>query len=139
MIERITEEEFVEYFRCKKEDSYIVDKLSEVEKEYWSLNTKVLSCRKKYIRENKNICFLTIRVNEVNIYDIVAILFEFNEVRYITPNKKYILEEYLRCGDYLLFTDSEVLPDYDYYLIENFEHIKYEFNMETLQLIIYVE
>lgn len=128
MIERITEEEFVEYFRCKKEESYIVDKLSEVEKEYWSLNTKVLSCRKKYISENKNICFLTIRVNEVNIYDIVAILFEFNEVRYITPNKKYILEECLRCGDYLLFTDSEVLSEHDYYLIENFEHIKYELN-----------
>lgn len=128
MTERVTVKTFVDYFRYKKDNVYTVKKLSEKEKEFWSLDKNVFSRRKRYSRENKKMCFIAIIVNEVNIYDVIAMLFEFDEVRYIIPQKINISEECAKKREYLLYTDSNILSEQDYYFIENFEHIQYEIN-----------
>lgn len=132
MVGRITADKFIDYFRCKEDNVYIVDKLTEEERRYWSLDKNVFFCRKKYIEENRKMCFITILVNEVNIYDVIAILLEFEEVRYITPNKTYILEECAKNKEYFLYTDTDTLSEQDYYIIGNFEYKKYEINGFTV-------
>lgn len=50
MISRTTVDRFIDYFKSKTDNVYFIDKLSEEERRYWSVNKKVVSCKKVSVK-----------------------------------------------------------------------------------------